>query len=464
MPRPRSTDLEEFQTWLETTVSLDPSTTSVYASHVRATIPWLSNLQDEKAVTADFKLMSADCSRKVLSGRRTAWKRFGDYALAMKDIKLAQPARATEHKGPAALPHEVRAAVFWLTTENRFKHRTIPLLTWALVKQNGAAGNGALIWNPATPSEQIILPQEHLEAIQLYALGTLGSDLPFLPLTPGSCVPYPWFTLRRELRAYREAVGLAAMQENWEVFKHTKEGASLSLEHAALQEQEQLKRKQYAAQQTGQAPQETGYSTAGLRALIEGNLDTPYLCTALGGGTPPPAPAAPPQAAAARPGSRKPEEGGEGAALSSARPTPLLGQSFILQSEAAAGFAGAAGGGPWGGAGCRADDDVDEEDNSEDFEEGSGDVEESSEDFEEVASEVEVLLDPSRGELPYKRGKKKVEVVCAICHHPRSQHIPTRRGEHVINNCAEENGYPADACSMCNGQCPGRHVFTPVEG
>ena len=60
MARKKNSDLAEYQEWLEINLFISSSTTPVYASHIRSTLPWLKDPQDEGAVTDDFTRMEVD--------------------------------------------------------------------------------------------------------------------------------------------------------------------------------------------------------------------------------------------------------------------------------------------------------------------------------------------------------------------------------------------------------------------
>ena len=49
---------------------------------------------------------------------------------------------------------------------------------------------------------------------------------------------------------------------------------------------------------------------------------------------------------------------------------------------------------------------------------------------------------------------------CTVCEYPREVHaIAFGLTDGTISNCAVENGYPEDACQMCDNGCYGRHSF-----
>jgi hypothetical protein len=235
MARKKNSDLAEYQEWLEINLFISSSTTPVYASHIRSTLPWLKDPQDEGAVTDDFTRMQVDCSPKVLSGRRTAWKHFAAFAKT-KGIDLAVPRKIRNHRGPPELSHAVRAALAYLTSNRRFKHNLVPLLRWSMVVGNTREGmdTSYLIWNPAQPSEQLAIPAEHIEALKEHAQ-TPGEDGPLLPAFAGSLVPYPWRAFRRELRAYRDSVSLDDVCENWEEVFKSSTGAALPVSRSAAE-------------------------------------------------------------------------------------------------------------------------------------------------------------------------------------------------------------------------------------
>tara|TARA_Y100000310_G_scaffold13424_1_gene13672 strand:+ start:1194 stop:2417 length:1224 start_codon:yes stop_codon:yes gene_type:complete len=405
MGRKKQSDLAEFQDWLEQTIFVDGSTACVYASHVRAALPWLTDLQDEGSVTTGFSNMSVNCSRKVLSGRRTAWKHFATYAREEKGIELAQPKKTSYRGGPPDLPHEVRAAVAWLTSGRRFKHKQIPALRWSMLHPAHAGSSTVSLANPFSPQEQIEVPAEHIEALQNHAQVSPEADGPVLPIKPGSSVPFPWQALRRELKAYRDAAGMDEVLENWDAFQRNA-GSALQVEHQARAEMAEVMAQRDGVR-TGAAPFIPSHSTQDLMSLIEQ------------GGSPPDQ--QDPQDPRDQQDPRGPQDRQDRQDL---KRQELPGEAGLTSGVGESGSQEA------GAQGAQGPQGPQEDQNSH---------------------------DPQLDYPPHL-------TTCSHCGHPEDQHIPVARGEHVTNNCAEENGYEADTCQMCRGVCPGRHVFVAASG
>ena len=125
MPRQKSEDLKTYQTWLKLYLGLSEATATVYASHLRSTLPYITDITSQDSVSEGFEKMSHDCPRKVLSARKTAWKRLVEFG-ASKGVEIALPKEKLKLKksGPPGMPHEVRAVLAYLVTGRRFKHST----------------------------------------------------------------------------------------------------------------------------------------------------------------------------------------------------------------------------------------------------------------------------------------------------------------------------------------------------
>jgi hypothetical protein len=385
MPRKRKSDLEQFQLWLEQSKFLESSSASVYASHVRAVLGWLEecDIQNIDEVSEGFRRMSSATERKAMSGRKTAWSHFVDYAYQEKKIVLAKPKSDAYRTGPRELPHSVRAALMWLVSGKRFQHSQIAALRWSMFATALPSVDEVTLHNPFNPSEQISVPKGHYEAMRLYAATPAGIDGALIPVYSGSPVPYPWRTFRRELRAYKDAVSVGEIVDNWEVFADPR--SAIAVDVAAKAEMEQVLA-QRAGIRTELEDFEPGHSTADLMNLLERGVPLPVDSEQVNSKQPGPEQLAPKQPALPR------EELADAVGLNA----------------------------------------------------GSLRVGESSRHTRHTGHIRHPKEAPS----------------CAVCEYPREVHaIAFGLTDGTISNCAVENGYPEDACQMCDNGCYGRHSF-----
>lgn len=204
MARKKKQDLAAFQNFLTGTQFVQDNTASVYATHIRQTLPYLEVLDAVEAVTAGFLAMGQDCSPRKLSARRTAWSHFVEYAKT-KGLTLAEPRKLTVLRGPSPLSHEVRGVLHWMVTGDRFKHRQVPHLTWGLLCDDISNMNTRDMRDPYRPNGFVLVEKAHIEILRLWA-PPISPDQPLFPTKPGSLIPYPHRMFRRELRAYRDSI------------------------------------------------------------------------------------------------------------------------------------------------------------------------------------------------------------------------------------------------------------------
>ena len=400
MPRKRKSDLEQFQLWLEQSKFLESSSASVYASHVRAILGWLEpfDIQNIDEVSEGFRRMSSATERKAMSGRKTAWSHFVDYAYQEKKIVLAKPKSDAYRTGPRELPHSVRAALMWLVGGKRFQHSQVSALRWSMFETVLPSVDEVLLHNPFNPSEQISVPKVHYEAMRLYAATPAGIDGALIPVYSGSPVPYPWRTFRRELRAYKDAVSVSEIVDNWEVFADSR--SAVAVDVAAKTEMEQVLA-QRAGVRTELEDFEPGHSTADLMNLLEKGVPLPSAQPDL------------PQPASPQPASMPP-----------ASPREELADAVGLNA-------------------------------------GSRGVGEHSLQA-QAPIQVQVPNDIPR-KVPNSSPSEPSpsdQPTCTVCEYPREVHaVAFGLTDGTISNCAVENGYPEDACQMCDNGCYGRHSF-----
>jgi len=208
MPRKKNADLSHFQDWLIEEKMLSDGSASVYASHVRATIPFLSDMQHAATVTSDFSLMAETVTRRALNSRRSVWTAFVEYASTVKGIVLALPLRSSRRDGVDSLPHEVRAALHFMTGPGRFLQKQVPALTWAHVAKAPSSVQVIAVSDPFKSGEVLEVDREHIEALMAWSQSAPGGSGPLLPIGPGKNVPYPSSRMRWELKAYKKSAGL----------------------------------------------------------------------------------------------------------------------------------------------------------------------------------------------------------------------------------------------------------------
>jgi len=263
MPRKKKKDLAEFQEWLMRDKFISDSTACTYASNVRAVIGWLDDLQDVKVVERGFRNMALDVSRKMLAARRTAWKHFVEFADVQKNIKLAFPNRLPSHRGPPPLPHAVRGALHTLTRKGIFLQKQIPGLRWSMFLPDVPSLPTLRFNDPYQRGQTLEVARKEYQALREWSGFTAGDDAPLFPVKFGSTTPYPATAFRRELRQYKKDMGPAL-------------DPLPALQKAALAEHEEVVAQSQGVK-TGLTEITPSHSTAALAALIEGNLETPYL-------------------------------------------------------------------------------------------------------------------------------------------------------------------------------------------
>ena len=264
MPRKKNQDLEAFQDWLVDHEFLADSTACVYASTIRSVLPHVEDLQDEDHLTEVFSRLGETFSRRSMSSKRAAWKRFSSYARS-RGVILALPRAPTSTQGPGPLPHTVRAAVHYLTSHKRFKQSQLAGLSWSHVEADIPSVEEVGIRNPFNVGEVILVPREHIEALKSWADAHSGMLRPLVPAKKGSEVTYPARLFRRELRLYRDAAGLEATPR-------TSSGAAVN--QAALAETEAIMAARQGVKVSGKFAPDPDFvptrSTKDLHDLIEG--------------------------------------------------------------------------------------------------------------------------------------------------------------------------------------------------
>jgi len=271
--RRKNEDMEAFQVWLIDVQCLADSTACVYASTVRATLPWVDDLEDEDKITASFTAMGKELSRRALTSRRSAWKRFIGFA-ETRGVTLAMPRAAADERGPPALPHEARAALHYLSQAGRFLQKHVARLTWDLFDTEIPTSQVFQMRDPTKPGEVLDIPREHVEALRAWAGWDVGDKMPLIPWRTSSTIPYTTSGYRRELRIYRKSIGWAN--------EYT---TSTEVDRAALAETEAILAARRGVKVHGQNAPDPDFvptrSTQELRALIEGG-SLPSLIPTLG--------------------------------------------------------------------------------------------------------------------------------------------------------------------------------------
>jgi hypothetical protein len=261
MARKKQSDMAEFQDWLVQVLYLADSTACVYASNVRAVLACLTDLEDEAHVTEQFAEMSRHISRRALSGRKSAWLRFVEFAQA-KGVTLAAPSHVANSYGPPALPHHVRAALFFLAKS--WKQKQIPALTWAMFLDDIPSASDIPLRDPFSPADLINVPREHVDALKEWSGWYPGEDRPLIPWKRNATIPYPAAQFRRELRLYRKDAAIEA--DITSVSGSAVDAAALAEKEALLAAQQGVRHYGHNTPDNDFVP---SHSTAALIALIE---------------------------------------------------------------------------------------------------------------------------------------------------------------------------------------------------
>jgi len=210
MSRRKKGDLAEFQAWLMETRYIADSTASVYASTLRQVLASMGEDLSEAGVTASFKEMGMDHSRKAMNSRRSVWKHFCAFA-ATKGISVAQPrATPSSQSGPPEMPHDVRAALHFFARKGFFTVKQIPHLQWSMFQQDIPSVPALTLCDPYQRGQEAHIPRPHAEAMLEWSGAEIGDSTPLFPSKPGAPNAYPIPALRRELRFYRRSLALTS--------------------------------------------------------------------------------------------------------------------------------------------------------------------------------------------------------------------------------------------------------------
>ena len=204
MGRNKLSDLSDFQDWLTTSLALADSTATMYASKVRTLLPDLSDPSSQEAVTQDFaRLAEEKWTRKELSVRRSAWKKFMAYVQSEHDMELPMPRRQGGRPSVPHLPHCARALAARLTQKGVFRREDLPVLVWAYFRPDIPSSTVLALRDPFVPGQEIELERALVQPVLEWAQACIGDSTPLFPLYPGSSTPYPSRSMWRELRIYR---------------------------------------------------------------------------------------------------------------------------------------------------------------------------------------------------------------------------------------------------------------------
>ena len=279
MPRQKREDLAAFQEWLVEEQYLADSTAVVYASNLRKVllaIPEGADLASSQVVTSMFESMRGDCSRKGLTSRLSAWKKFKEFAYQKQGLELALPERQSYTRGPPALPVAVRAAVHHLVADCKFKQRDLLYLKWQHVEPMLPQLTVVRVRDPLNPGEVADVPKEHMKALADYS-GRVAEDQPLIPLTPGGMTPYPKTGYRRELKLYRDSIEWqpGPLTSSQEVDRTAERELEAMRERWAAQNPEELEAAREAAVELPVVDDDPGMTTAELLSFLDAGREGP---------------------------------------------------------------------------------------------------------------------------------------------------------------------------------------------
>jgi hypothetical protein len=199
-----TTELAEYNVWLQTRRGHASRTASVYASLTRRALADLS-FREAKNITQwtseEIETVVNTGSPQMQSNRRIAWNGFADF-MAPKGVVIAK-ARAASKAGTNVppMPTATLEALVALTVRMHVSIPTLLRLSWRHVKMQ-PVGSAYLVDPLASKGVWVMMAREVVEGLREWAQPQEDENTPLIPESPGSLTPMSSRVLRAAFQQF----------------------------------------------------------------------------------------------------------------------------------------------------------------------------------------------------------------------------------------------------------------------